>query len=436
MENQSQLISNSSIAVINKDLILEKSIKECLKSFYQVRDQTEELIEPLKLEDVCMQGMEDSSPPKWHLGHTNWFFESVILKPYLINYKQAESIWNILFNSYYHSIGEQHPRKKRGLLTRPVLDEIKIWRKHVNKEIARLLETMTADKINILNLIYLGINHEQQHQELILMDILDGFSRQPLEPKYINNWEEINIKPNKFDLRNKIKKKWIGFEGGLFEIGFKEESIYDKNNSFHFDNESPEHLVWVEPFLLKQELITNIEYKQFMADGGYQRANLWMSEGWEIKEKFNWKAPRYWKIDPVSGDYVFEFTHTGNEVINSNSPVRHISWFEANAYAKWAGARLPTEEEWEIAVKTKLNKLKQMHNCLWQWTSSPYTPYPGFQPYSGELEEYNGKFMSSQYVLKGSSFLTPKGHERNTYRNFFPPFSKWMASGIRLAKYL
>jgi ergothioneine biosynthesis protein EgtB len=287
-----------------------------------------------------------------------------------------------------------------------------------------------------LELVELGLQHEQQHQELMLMDLLDAFSRQPLEPAYRTDWQEPAGSPN-----DGTAPVWLQCAGGLVEIG---QDIHENNNAlpFHFDNEEPRHRVWLEPYALADRLVSNGEYKAFIEDGGYERPELWMSEGWAIRSERQWKAPRYWrqansdeqKRDQPASTWASEFTLAGRCPLKDHRPVRHLSWFEADAYARWAGARLPTEAEWEIAAQEQKLKLKQSHAELWQWTASPYRPYPGFQAAQGAIGEYNGKFMTSQFVLRGSSQLTPNGHARDTYRNFFAPSSRWMAAGLRLAR--
>jgi ergothioneine biosynthesis protein EgtB len=308
------------------------------------------------------------------------------------------------------------------------------WRHKVNETLENLLERNGDSPW--LELVELGLQHEQQHQELMLMDLLDAFSRQPLEPAYRTDWQEPAGSPN-----NGAAPVWLQCAGGLVEIG---QDIHENNNAlpFHFDNEEPRHRVWLEPYALADRLVSNGEYKAFIEDGGYERPELWMSEGWAIRSERQWKAPRYWrqansdeqKRDQPASTWASEFTLAGRCPLKDHRPVRHLSWFEADAYARWAGARLPTEAEWEIAAQEQKLKLKQSHAELWQWTASPYRPYPGFQAAQGAIGEYNGKFMTSQFVLRGSSQLTPNGHARDTYRNFFAPSSRWMAAGLRLAR--
>ena len=376
-----------------------------LKARYaQVRQRSLELVAPLQPEDVCLQGMADASPPKWHLGHTTWFFEQfVLLSPV------SPEAWGFLFNSYYDSVGARHPRPQRGLLSRPALAEVLAWRQRLDGALLSLLEQLEPGDPR-LELVELGLQHEQQHQELLLMDLLDGFSRNPLEPAYGPEPEAA------YQASVAQEPTWLQHEGGLVEIGHP-------GGSFHFDNEAPRHRQWLEPFALSSRLVSNGEFAAFIADGGYKRPELWMSEGWAVAQARGWLGPRYWR----DGE---EFSLAGRQPRRSELPVRHLSWFEADAYARWAGARLPSEAEWELLAP----QLEQAFGVLWQWSASPYRPYPGFAPAAGAVGEYNGKFMSSQMVLRGSCFLTPPGHERLTYRNFYPPASRWLAGGLRLAR--
>jgi len=446
----------------------------------QVRSRSEALIGPLEPEDLGLQGMADASPPKWHLGHTAWFFEEFLLRPALereavggdasrttperppLTYEAAEPRWRFLFNSYYDAVGARHPRPERGLLSRPPIDAVLAWRHRIDAALEQLLAAAATEppaaENGFLELVELGLQHEQQHQELLLMDLLDGFSRNPLEPVYDASdagpeaaferaWrasegggsgvEEQRLAEKRCELPNgsggegptarrdssPASGGWRHHHGGLVAIGHGGEG-------FHFDNEAPRHQVWLEPFALAERLVTNAAYADFIADGGYRRPELWMSEGWAVVQQRGWQAPRYWRGDDL-------FTLAGRRRRDPQAPVRHLSWFEADAYARWAGARLPSEAEWETLAAA--DGLEQAHGVLWQWTGSPYRPYPGFRPAAGAVGEYNGKFMTSQFVLRGSCFLTPEGHaeaERLTYRNFFPPACRWMASGLRLAREL
>ena len=392
-----------------------------LNRLMAVRHASEALIEPLDTEDLNLQGMADASPPKWHLAHTTWFFETFVLRPHQPSYEPADARWSYLFNSYYEAVGPRQPRPQRGLLSRPPMREVSQWRSRVNAALERLLES--CDDAPWMDLVELGLQHEQQHQELMLMDLLDGFSRQPLEPVYRRDWQEPALIHT-----DDVRPTWLACTGGLVEVGHA-------GASFHFDNETPRHKVWLEPFQIADRLVTNGDYRQFIDAGGYDRPELWMSEGWTECCHRGWRAPRYWRGDPTGeGPWHWAFTLGGRCALAEHRPVRHLSWFEADAYARWAGARLPSEAEWERASHTHGEQLQQSHGELWQWTSSPYRPYPGFQAASGAVGEYNGKFMTSQFVLRGSSQLTPRGHSRDTYRNFFPPASRWMPAGLRLAR--
>ena len=386
-----------------------------LETLLEVRRRSEALISPLEPEDLVLQGMEDASPPKWHLAHTTWFFETFLLQPHLPGHTACDPRWSYQFNSYYEAVGERHPRPKRGLLTRPTIQEVMAWRRQIDVGLEQLLERPCQELHPVAEL---GLHHEHQHQELLLMDLLDGFSRQPLEPIYAAD-ADLALQVNDAD--------WLACDGGLMEIGHS-------GTDFHFDNEGPQHRVWLEPFELATQLVSNADYRAFLADGGYERPELWMSEGWALRQHLNWQAPRYWRGSGDADEWQDEFTLAGRKPLDPAAPVRHLSWFEADAFARWSGARLPVEAEWEVALTQHGERIAAAHGALWQWTASPYRPYPGFTPPQGAIGEYNGKFMSSQFVLRGSCWLTPRGHARDTYRNFFPPASRWMASGVRLAR--
>ena len=381
-----------------------------LARLQEIRRRSETLIAGLEPEDLCLQGMADASPAKWHLGHTTWFFEQFLLQR-LVGYEPADSRWGYLFNSYYEAVGERQPRPQRGLLTRPAIAEVLAWRQRVTAALEQRWGELDPE------LLELGLQHEQQHQELLLMDLLDGFSRNPLEPAAYPDLEPELAYEQGWRAATPGPSQWMGFEGGLVEVGHGPES-------FHFDNEAPRHRQWLEPFAIADRLVRNDDFSAFIDDNGYRRPELWMSEGWALVQQRGWQAPRYWRGE-------WEFSLGGRRPRHPDAPVRHLSWYEADAYARWAGARLPSEAEWELAAA---DGLPQAFGCLWQWTASPYRPYPGFQPAAGAVGEYNGKFMCSQFVLRGSCFLTPAGHERLTYRNFYPPASRWMAGGLRLAR--
>ncbi len=391
-----------------------------LQRLQAVRQHSERLIEGLEPEDLCLQGMADASPAKWHLGHTTWFFETFLLDPHLSGHETPDRRWGHLFNSYYEAIGSRHPRPQRGLLTRPAIGEVLAWRRRVDAGLETLLLELDRQPAEtaapLLELVELGLQHEQQHQELLLMDLLDGFSRNPLEPAYGQEPPGAAA--------TEAPAGWRSHPGGLVAIGHD-------GGGFHFDNEAPRHRQWLEPFSLADTLVTNEAYAAFIADGGYRRSELWMSEGWAVVQERGWCAPRYWRGE-------WEFGLAGRRPRHPQAPVRHLSWFEADAYARWSGARLPSEAEWELVVTEAAQPgglpLPQAFGGLWQWTATPYRPYPGFHPPAGAVGEYNGKFMTSQFVLRGSSFLTPAGHARATYRNFFAPHCRWMAAGLRLAR--
>ena len=398
----------------------------------QVRTASKALIATLEPEDLCLQGMADASPPKWHLGHTTWFFSTFVLEPHAArllpddpgSWQPPDPRWGYLFNSYYESVGCRQPRPQRGLLTRPPMGEVLTWRRRVDEALAALVASLErcGDEAlvrELTDLLELGLQHEQQHQELLLMDLLDGFARQPLEPVYRQDGEGPEALWRQRCGRSGGKPRdWLAFDGGLVEIGHD-------GAGFHFDNEAPRHRQWLEPFELASTLVRNGEFAAFIADGGYRRPELWMSEGWAVLQERGWQAPRYWRGEE-------EFTLAGLQPRDPQAPVRHLSWFEADAFARWAGARLPSEAEWEHAAAS--GSLPEAFGWLWQWTASPYRPYPGFQPAPGAVGEYNGKFMTSQFVLRGSCFLTPDGHARLPYRNFYPPASRWMAAGLRLTR--
>lgn len=410
--------------------------------YREVRQASLNLCAGLSPEDCALQSMPDASPVKWHLGHTSWFFETFVLENNMADYRKFNPDFRVLFNSYYMTVGERHPRPERGMLSRPSFVEILDYRQHVDAGMQRLLQQPSTLPDALADLIELGLHHEQQHQELILTDLKHLFSCNPAKPAYRdrNASKKQSGKPA-------VTQRWHAYPDGLHHIGHD-------GNEFCFDNEQPRHRVFVEQYELAHRLVTNGEYLAFMADGGYTRPELWLSEGWDVVRTQNWQAPLYWELR--EGGWR-AFTLSGMKKIELATPVCHVSYYEADAYARWANARLPTEAEWEIAaqqVRVEGNFVddstlhpgltpvsdadtvpSQMFGDVWQWTQSSYAPYPGYHTPPGAVGEYNGKFMVNQYVLRGGSCATPRSHIRATYRNFFPAAARWQFSGIRLARH-
>ncbi len=407
-----------------------------LDQFCSTRKFTEQLAAPLTAEDCAIQSMPDVSPIRWHLAHTTWFFETFVLAQASPQYQPFHSAFQYLYNSYYNAIGEQFPRDRRGILSRPSLEQVMEYRRHVDHHMQSVLSE-GARLPGLSALIELGIHHEQQHQELILTDIKHVLSCNPLYPVYAQRAVQPALRAG--------SAGWRMFPEGVYSIGHEGEG-------FAFDNESPRHRVFLEEFELADRLVTNGEYMKFMEDGGYRRPEFWLSAGWQQVRTSGWTSPLYWveiKDEP------HQFTLSGLRKVDPHEPVCHLSYFEADAFARWAGARLPTEAEWEIAAIDlsiegnfadsslmhpvpvsipAVGSLHQMYGDVWEWTSSSYAPYPGYNPARGALGEYNGKFMCNQYVLRGGSCATPKSHIRATYRNFFQPEARWQFSGIRLCR--
>jgi ergothioneine biosynthesis protein EgtB len=373
-----------------------------------VRQQTEDLAAPLSPEDQTVQSMPDASPTKWHLAHTTWFFETFVLRPYARGYRVFDPGYEYLFNSYYEAVGPRHPRPQRGLITRPGVEEVMAYRRHVTRA---MVDLVAAGAPDCASLVELGLHHEQQHQELILMDIKHALSCSPLRPTYAQG------APSPAGDGSAIS--WREFEGGLVEIGHG-------GAGFAFDNEGPRHRVWLEPFALAMRPVNCGEYLAFMEDGGYGRPEFWLSAGWECVKQRGWEAPLYWQRD---GRTWHVFTLAGMKRVEPSDTVCHVSFFEAAAYAKWVGKRLPREMEWEAA-----GDALECTGQVWEWTASPYVAYPGYREPPGAIGEYNGKFMANQMVLRGGCVATPRDHIRRTYRNFFPTDARWMFGGIRLAE--
>ena len=403
--------------------------------YTRIRDTSLAICKPLEIEDYVVQSMPDASPAKWHLAHTSWFFEQFLLRPLLSGYRPYQAGFEYLFNSYYQAVGPMHQRPERGLLTRPTVNEVLAYRQHIDEHMLKLLDTRAEDDDQLAPLVTLGLNHEQQHQELMLTDIKHLLSRNPLLPSYLRRPQPTagghTAAPMRFHT----------FEGGIEEIGAT-------GKHFCFDNEMPRHRTLVEPYALADRLVTNGEYRDFIRDGGYRRAELWLSDGWSTVTQQAWTQPLYWTPNLDA-----EFTLRGLQPLDEAAPVCHLSYYEADAFARWARARLPTEAEWELAaeslaVRGNLLKtdvlhplpaadqpgLKQMFGDVWEWTASPYVAYPGYRPVAGALGEYNGKFMCNQLVLRGGSCVTPADHVRATYRNFFYPQARWQFMGVRLAR--
>ncbi|MES2363627.1 MAG: ergothioneine biosynthesis protein EgtB [Pseudomonadota bacterium] len=423
--------------------------------FSAVRQQTEHLIKPLSAEDCQLQSMPDASPAKWHLAHLTWFFETFVLERFETGFAPFDASFRVLFNSYYNGVGDKYPRPQRGLISRPSLQQVLDYRAQVNQ---RMLETMARvqthgsplEQKELRELITLGLQHEQQHQELLLTDIKHALSFNPGRPAYARHWPLAGIAPQ--------AASWLPYAGGLIEHGF--DPLHD--GAFSFDNETPRHRFYITPFELASRLVSNGEMMAFIADRGYQRPELWLSMGWDWVQAGQHALPLYWQAGTGKandqGDYQ-NFTLQGLVEVDPNTPVCHLSYFEADAFARWAGARLPTEFEWELAARglpktawpqgnfvenaayhplpqqeNKPGQPMQLFGDVWEWTQSNYNPYPGYKPWEGLVGEYNGKFMCNQFVLRGGSCATPQSHVRASYRNFFPPDARWQFSGLRLAR--
>lgn len=408
-------------------------------AYYQkVRQLSEKICQPLATEDYVIQSMPDVSPPKWHLAHTTWFFETFLLVPYLKNYEVFHPKFGYLFNSYYEAVGQRHPRPQRGLLSRPTVEEIYQYRNYVDRAIERLLAERSSDP-DLESLIVLGAHHEQQHQELLLTDIKHIFALNPLRPAYQQFLQTTTTANANIDRR----EQWLDYPGGLYAIGHS-------GAEFAFDNETPQHQCYLQDYWLAARTVTNGEYLEFIEAGGYNNPEYWLSEGWTTVQTEKWQAPLYW--EKIEGQW-WIMTFLGMRPLDLLEPVCHVSFYEADAYARFRGKRLPTEVEWEVAasqviIKGNFFETGRLHPApatgetrpdgifgdVWEWTQSAYLPYPGFQPAKGAIGEYNGKFMCNQMVLRGASCVTSIDHFRPTYRNFFPPSARWQFTGIRLCR--
>jgi ergothioneine biosynthesis protein EgtB len=425
-------------------MVQQRTVQHSLKAapdvlasrLFETRNLSRELVEPLSPEDMTVQAMDDASPTKWHLAHVTWFFETFILTQHLPGYRTFDDAFNYCFNSYYESQGPRQPRPRRGVLTRPSSERVLAYRDHVDEALARLFAAGVEPGSEVGKLVEVGINHEQQHQELMLTDILALFAASPLRPAYAAR--RAHVAHDEPDAPG-----WVEFSGGIHRLGHD-------GNGFAWDNEGPRHDALLYPFRLADRLVTNGEWLQFIADGGYRSASLWLSDGWAVVNRESWQAPLYWE----RGDGAWlAMSLQGLQPVDLAAPVAHVSYYEADAFARWTGRRLPTEFEWEVAAQgvsatgnslatralrplpapTSSGGLRQMFGDVWEWTQSAYLPYPGYRPPQGALGEYNGKFMVGQQILRGSSCVTPGGHARATYRNFFYPHQRWQFTGLRLA---
>lgn len=427
-------------AMINTARELDREI--LLSRFRRIRDISTRLAEPLSAEDMSVQAATESSPTKWHLAHTTWFFETFVLEAHQHGFQPYNPAFRVLFNSYYHQLGERHPRAERGLVTRPGVGEVMAYRDSVDDRVCELLRHADAAAIReIGSLIELGLQHEQQHQELLVMDMKRLLHASPLEPAYLDDAKQRGTGPASAPC-------WIGFDGGVVEVGHEGEE-------FAYDNEGPRHRRFLEPYALASRPVTNAEYIEFIEADGYRDSSHWLDDGWSALCEEGWVAPMYWRRD---GGSWTQFTVRGRENVRSEDPVSHLSFFEADAYARWAGARLPTECEWEHAANSSWESavtvgqfqdgfefeprgtgrsasgFAQLAGGVWEWTRSAHEPYPGYRPPEGAVGEYNGKFMCGTFVLRGGSCATPRDHVRPTYRNFFRPGARWQFSGVRLAR--
>ncbi len=422
-------------------------------TYLQVRQVSNHICAPLETEDYGIQTMPDVSPPKWHLAHTSWFFETFLLKPFLSDYREFHPQYSQLFNSYYNSVGKYHPRSERGLLSRPTVQQIYSYRAYIDDHMLQLINSAEEhDWLELCTRATLGINHEQQHQELILADIKHIFACNPLRPKYRNpNHHALThgqTEPHETSDHHSNELRWLDYSGGIVQQGHSVEST----NAFHYDNEGPQHKVVLHSFRMASRPISNQEMIAFIEDGAYQEARLWLSDGWKTVCEQQWRAPLYWER---RDDEWWHMSLSGMQPVDPRAPVCHVSFYEADAYARWANKRLPTEQQWEQVARpltiegnfrdqdilhpvasTTNNDINQIYGDVWEWTQSPYSAYPGHSQsaFNGFSDEYNSKFMSNQIVLRGGSCATARKHIRPTYRNFFYPADRWQFSGFRLAE--
>lgn len=440
-ENQTYKTSQKKSTSLENTISLEKRVM-------QTRNISIQLATPLSDEDQVVQSMDDASPTKWHLAHTTWFFEFFILSQFLDGYQRFNDDYEYCFNSYYEAVGPRHPRPMRGLLTTPTAADVREYRACIDEALTQLFAQYKGDiPEKLKDLLELGVNHEQQHQELLLTDILSLFAVNPLHPSYIKNnlANDSSQHEDEYNQRKDVSElAWHSFDGGLVEIGYQ-------GTDFFYDNEGPVHEQYIAPFRLANRLVTNAEWLAFMEEDGYKRAEFWLADGWALIQEQGWQAPLYWQHQ---NDQWLQMSLYGLKPIQLHDPVTHLSYYEANAFANWAEKRLPTEFEWEYVArnteKTNANTLdksiykakspviktktmSQMFGDLWEWTQSAYSPYPGYKTAPGPVGEYNGKFMCNQYVLRGGSCVTPKDHIRPSYRNFFFPHQRWQFTGLRLA---
>jgi ergothioneine biosynthesis protein EgtB len=387
-----------------------------LAAFRTVRAETERRAAPLGPEDQVVQSMPDTSPTKWHRAHTTWFFEQFLLTPHLPGYRSFDEQFAFLFNSYYVAAGPRHARPHRGMVTRPDTAQVAAFRAHVDEAVERLLLNVDETRLaEVLRIVEIGLHHEQQHQELLLTDILHAFAQNPVAPAYDLDWRAPSPRAT---------HGFAALPSGLHTIGFA-------GDGYSFDNEGPAHQVFLQPARVARALVSNAQWLDFMADGGYATPSLWLSDGWAMVQAEDWSAPGYWR--KRDGAW-FSLTLGGLKPLDPSAPVMHVSYYEADAFARWSGKDLPTEAEWEVAARHDL--IDDAFGIVWQWTRSAYAPYPGYRPAAGALGEYNGKFMINQMVLRGSSLATPEGHARTSYRNFFYPPARWQFTGLRLADYV